>query len=147
MKTVTRYEASDGSIWSSVRDAEFRERLIEDVKAAMSGLKPYPSESNWNGYVQQCPNAVQLCKEKLHRIANVEGVLKWWFDSQKVDHGKTDKDLIACHPSWPARMLEGSHGPLSSAYHRLMRIDDSSREWNQPYYADNPGTGKDVCVG
>ena len=146
MKTVTRYVSDDGIEWQDQQSAETRDKMVADVADAMSELKQTPGTGNWEGYVQQSAAAVQRCREKLFEIANVEGVLKWWIASQKADHGKTDADIIAFHPSWMGRVLDGQ-GPLSAAYSRLCAIDRQHREWDQPYYAQNPGEGKDVCVG
>jgi hypothetical protein len=76
-------------------------------------------------------------REQLFAIANQDGVLKWWIDDQKKK-GQTDAELIACHPSWFCRMLDGGHAPLDRAYNRLCCIDEQNREWNQPYFAMNP---------
>jgi hypothetical protein len=122
--------------------------MITEVNRAMSLLKETPKECNWKGYVQQNATAVIRCKEMLFAIANQEGVLKWWIDRQKQDHGRSDFDLIhTTHASWFGRMLDGGHDPLGRAYSRLCSIDDQNREWNQPYFALNPSEGVPVCVG
>jgi len=148
MQVVTRYKANDGSEWQSEDDCKSRDSMIAEVALAMSTLKATPTDCNWKGYVQQDANTVKRCKETLFAIANREGVLKWWIDRQKQEHGKTDADLICnTHASWFGRMLDGGHDPLGRAYSRLCAIDADSREWNQPYYAMNPGEGEMVCVG
>jgi hypothetical protein len=148
MKKITKYRANDGSEWDTYKDALVREHMIDFVDSAMAKLKTTPGDSNWEGYVQHDKNTIFQCKKELFEIANQEGVLKWWIDSQINEHGKTVNELIeACHPSWFGRMLDGGHAPLSVAYRRLMCIDDLYREWNQPYYAINPGSGKEECVG
>lgn len=148
MQVVTRYKANDGSEWQSEDDCKFRDSMIAEVNVAMSVLKATPTECNWKGYIQQDASAVKRCKEILFAIANREGVLKWWIDRQKQEHGKTDADLIgSTHASWFGRMLDGGHDPLWSAYSRLCAIDKDNREWNQPYCATNPGEGEMVCVG
>lgn len=148
MKVETRFVANDGSEWKEEIQCLLRDRMISEVNEAMMELKPTPTECNWKGFIQQDPRAVLRCKSRLYDIANKEGVLKWWIDGQKQNHGKTDKDLIVdTHPSWFGRMLDGGHAPLSNAYSRLCAIDSGCREWNQPYYAANPGTGEPVCVG
>lgn len=147
MKAITKYQAIDGSEWNSPEKAEARDRLVDSVNKIMAMLKPTPEKLNWDGYVQQNAATIAGVKERLYSLANVEGVLKWWIDSQKQGHGKTDYDLIhLCHPSWFCRMLDGDHGPLDRAYHRLCCIDVSGREWNQPFCANNPPSPS-VCVG
>lgn len=147
MRAIKRYQAVDDSEWETAEEAEARDRMVADVTDALSELKPTPDECNWNGYVQQDPDAIQRCREKLHAIANAEGVLKWWIDDQKQSWGKTDADIIALHPTWQGRMLDGGHVPLSRAYSRLCAIDEEGREWNQPYYAVNPEKGENICAG
>lgn len=122
--------------------------MISEVNAALSALKATPRESNWKGYAQQDASAVKRCKEMLFAIANREGILKWWIDRQKQEHGKADEDLIGnTHASWFVRRLDCKHDPLRIAYLRLCAIDADNREWEQPYYAINPGEGEMVCVG
>jgi hypothetical protein len=148
MEKVIRYKANDGSEWDSAGPCEARDEMIREVDAAMKLLKPTPNDCNWKGYVQQSEAAVTQCKELLYAIANREGVLKWWIDGQKREHGKTDSDFIyRVHASWFGRMLDGGHEPLGSAYGRLCSIDDKFREWNQPYYASHPEQGEMICVG
>lgn len=148
MQTITKYRALDGSEWNTAADCIARDNLVAEVKLAMSVLKPTPTDMNWGGYVQQKPVDVRYCKEKLYEIANQEGILRSWIDRQKNEYGKTDKDLIEdTHPSWFGRMLDGGHRPLANAYSRLCCIDSEFREWEQPYYANNPGEGKLVQVG
>jgi hypothetical protein len=129
-------------------EAAVRENMIGAVAGAINTLKNRPSDPNFEGYIQQDEEQVMECKKLLFSIANTEGVLKWWIDKQIKNRGKTNCDLIKnCHPSWFGRMLDGGHQPLNQAYHRLCCLDDKFREWNQPYFAMNPGTGKRVCVG
>ncbi len=148
MEIIIKYKANDGSEWNSEFECVSREQMIMDVEKAMSVLKPHPTELNWDGYVQHDPKSVLECRRSLFEIANKEGILKWWIDSQKADHGKTEDELIQdCHPSWFQRMLDGDNGPLNCGYSRLSCIDENLQEWNQPYYAMNSGTGEDVCRG
>lgn len=147
MEIVTRFKANDGSEWNTETECRAQDAMIVEVAAALAQLKPTPTDCNWDGYVQQNSAAVTRCKEMLYKIANRDGVLKWWLDSQKKNHNKTDADLIRCHPSYFGRMLDGGHAPLSKAYIRLCCIDDAQREWNQPFYAINPDKGVMKCVG
>ena len=148
MKQINKWQAEDGSEWTTREKCAKRDAMIDDVDVAMCALKPHPSDSGWEGYVQHTPDTVMACKRRLFNIANQEGVLKWWIDKQKKDYGKTDKSLIEeCHASWFCRMLDGTHMPLDRAYSRLHCIDEQLREWEQPYFAVNQGSGKNICVG
>lgn len=147
MYTVTRYVANDGSEWRFEAQCLARDALIVKVADAMAELKSTPTDNNWEGYVQQDPDAIIRCRDKLFEIANTDDVLKSWIDRQCTTHGKTVRELAReVHPSWFGRLLDGGHEPLAKAYARLCAIDADYREWNQPYYALNPGTGADVCV-
>jgi len=138
MEIITKYRANDGSEWDSEVKAAKRELLIAEVNAVMSLLPPVPTEPNWKGYIRHDKQTIRTVRQGLFFIDNREGILKWWYDQQKTDHGKTDKDFLECHPSWQCRMLDGSHRPLERAYGRLCCIDEYGREWNQPYFARNP---------
>lgn len=147
MKPIARYEANDGSVWTHPTDAQRRDTLINMCDCVMATLEPVPTNLSGGSYVQQNHKAVALIKQRLFTIANTEGVLKWWIDSQKDGYGKTEHQLIhEVDPWWFRRMLDGDHDPLNKAYLRLSCTDALSREWNQPYYAENPPESP-VCVG
>jgi hypothetical protein len=147
MRTITKYQANDGSEWVKQDDCIKREQMIRDVDGAMSCLRDHPTERGWEGYILHDKEALVQCKAMLFKISNTEGILKWWIDGQKADHGKVDSDFLETHPSWFCRMLDGGHSPLSSAYNRLQCIDDELREWNRPFYAGHgKGQGKMVEI-
>lgn len=148
MEVVTRYKAADGREFQSRDECIKRDELIKEVNTIMGSLKPTPDKLNWEGYVQQDKQTVLSVRSSLYRIANRPGVLADWIKSQKMDHGKTDGDLVNAHPSWFGRMLDGGHEPLGDAYSRLCCIDSENREWNQPYYAMNTTADRTmICVG
>lgn len=146
MQPVTVYVANDGEQFSTPEKALERDQLIEDIDAVMSALKPTP-RSSFEGYVQQDKASVEQVQRGLYNLLLKYEVISWWINRQKNDFKKTDKDLIGTHPSWFLRMIDGTCRPFERAYGRLYRIDSDYREWEQPYYAINPGTGKDVCIG
>ena len=148
MRSVTRYQANDGSEWDTAEKAHKRDAMSSAVDSAMCLLRDVPSELNWEGFVQQDPETIREVKRRLFEIANVHGVLKWWIDSQQKEHSKTENDLAQnCHPSWFVRLLDGGSRPLGIAYGRLCAIDEHGREWNQPYYANNPPKGAVEVTG
>lgn len=148
MKAVVRYQSNDGEMFANEIDARSRDRLIEDVDAAMQHLGPKWIDegcrfANGHGYIQHTKESVEACKLAVHEIA--KGPLGWWFDSQINDHGKTHESLaLETHPSWPGILLDGGCKPLEVAYRRLMCIDSRFREWGQPYYAAHPETATHV---
>ncbi len=146
MKTITKYQSTDGSEWNAPEQAIARDKMEAEVNEALGCLIKPPAEPNWEGFVQQDASDVLECKTMLFQIANQEGVLKWWIDDQLTKHGKTERQLIEdVHPSWFGRMLDGGHGPLGRGYGRMACIDKQYRQWNQPFYAANPVEGA-KCV-
>lgn len=144
---IQKWKASDNSEWNSEADADARDEMIRSVNDAMSPLGPRDSRvERGDGYFQHSEVALTRAKLALYEIAKA-GPLKWLIDDQINIHGKTDADMaLRVHVSWFGRMLDGGCDPLERAYARLYCIDDQFREWQQPYYAINPGTGKQVRV-
>lgn len=135
MKQITKYEAIDGSQWDTEAEAIDRDRMVEDVNRIMAPLGERPTAHG--KFVQRDADTILVIKAALFEIADREGVLKWWLDGQRKDHGRTNLQLIRdTHPSWFGRMLDGGHEPLSNAYHRLCCIDKRHRESDQPYFAN-----------
>jgi hypothetical protein len=144
------WKATDGSQWKDEEAARKRDALCADVAEALLplGAKPDGTDfANGGGFVQHTEAQVRRVRRELYSIANVKGILKWWFDSQREDHAQTEEALkMGIHPSWYRRMLDGAHAPLDRAYGRLNCIDGQFREWGQPYYADHPDEAKQVCL-
>lgn len=148
---IQKWQATDGSEWSTEKQAAERDALVIAVNCAMKPLGDLPKNdgckfANGGGYIQHTQQAIDDVRRRLHEIA-AAGPLKWWFDIQKTRHGKTDEDLMRCHPSWQCRMLDGDHEPLDKAYSRLCCIDFATcREYGQPYYANNPAEAEQFEV-
>ncbi len=124
MTPITKYQANDGSVWSTELDAVRRDSDILLVAAIIKPLKPQPS-SSFDGYIQQDRETVLKVKGELMKI----------------------KDPSEVHPmSYAGRAIDDIGGPLSLAWYRIMCTDEKYREWEQPYYAMNPGTGVDKEV-
>ena len=139
MKQIVRYEADDGSVWTTEGDARQRDILIALCSAAVSCLKPHPESSGGMTFVQQDAAVVASVRESLFEIANRPGVLQATIASAASRLGKTFREMARdVDPSWFGRMLDGAHEPLAHAYLRLMCIDANNREWEQPYFARNP---------
>jgi hypothetical protein len=146
MKTITKYETEDGSIFSDPDKAQNYEYLCANLMlAARDHLKELPTGSdrmeflNGGGYLQHEPALVQSYREAVCDAAldffQKGGACEQWF--KEVREGKR-------HISHVGRLVDDSGEKcLKNAIHRLMCIDPNWREWGQPYYAMNPGTGKD----
>lgn len=129
MKPITVYEADDGSRHNTMKAAREKDRLVAEVKQAMSWLADKVSLKD-DEYIQhgrdECLNArrgLVLIARRLY---------------QSSDVFKNDPDVI--HPmSKAGRIISDTEGPLNSAWHRLMCINWSTyREYNQPYFALHP---------
>ncbi|MCK9279314.1 MAG: hypothetical protein M0P71_01730 [Melioribacteraceae bacterium] len=144
MKIITKYQAIDGSEWNTEEECNTREKMIEQVDNAMSLLKPIPKELNWEGYVQQSAEVVKECKRKLFNIVNQKDILG---EAIKWQIKKYDTKFEEVYSSWFCGMLDENNAPLYNAYNRLCNIDKENKEWNQPYYATNKSTRKDVRIG
>ncbi len=135
MTPITKYQANDGSVWSTELDAVRRDSDILLVAAIIKPLKPQPS-SSFDGYIQQDRETVLKVKGELMKIA-----------SQRCTWNGWSKDPSEVHPmSYAGRAIDDIGGPLSLAWYRIMCTDEKYREWEQPYYAMNPGTGVDKEV-
>ncbi len=136
MKPVTRLQANDGTEWATEREATIRDALLDEIKQATSLL--LTPVGNRRGYVQQDPARVLAFKVRLIEIGHKHGIL--------------GTDVLAeasrVHPhSIVGRYIDDSGcRPIGDAWTRLMCIDEQGREWEQPYYALNPGKGPDVCL-
>ena len=144
MKTITKFKAIDGKEFTDKDECVNYELLIERVNNVMSLLPPIPNNdgcsfSNGDGFLQH--KKENLTKVRLQILEVCKEHINHDWIQQTVDDDTVD-------PSWVARLL-GDHGirPLQDAWYRFSCIDKLSREWGQPYYANNPEKGKQVSVG
>ena len=140
MKAITKYEADDGKIFDSAEAAIKHDAKRISVKKIMRLINPIPDTIDFvtgDGYVQQDALAVQEFKRQILLMG-------------AVHHNKMAewaKNPIEVHPqSIVGRILSDCDHELYKAWHRVMCIDDSYREWGQPYFAINPDQGKQVEV-
>jgi hypothetical protein len=109
MRLVTRYEATDGSVWLSEGDALERDDLIEVCRNVerTASMKDRPSKTEYTsgrGYVQQ-----------------PKGTREYLLSALRVMGANRDSD-----------------GPIGRLMYRMHCMDDDDREWGQPYYAMHP---------
>lgn len=117
MKSITVYEANDGSRWNDETKAYERDALIAEAKAFLLslGMRDHPlgvGFGNGDGYVQQ--------------PADIRGKLLAWLKEKGANRD--------------------SDGPIGKVMWQLHCIDEQDRQWGQPYFAINPGTGKEVAL-
>lgn len=141
MRSQTIFVANDGSRWDTAEQALARDALIVEVDRIMApmGKRPEGSDfANGAGCIQHVPATLALVRSRLYEASRP--ALGWWYDDQKKRHGREPVDA---HASWFTRMLDGKNGPLSTAWYRFQCIDQSGREWGQPYFANNPDQAED----
>ena len=133
----TYYKTSDNAEYLSRVEAEAHQLITNKVEA-LTYLKPVPKYGeflNGESYVQQDASKVFAHNSALWNIAREIPHLAGWIAKQEA----TGKQMESCHVSWPIRMLDGKHGPLSHAWGRIMCIHPVSyREYGQPYFATHP---------
>jgi hypothetical protein len=119
VRTITVYEADDGSRWNTPDEARMRDVLIADEARmrdvliaecetfAAREMRPRPDNTdfaNGHGFVLQPPGA----RERLLAWLRAKGA---------------NRD---------------SSGPIGKLLWRLQCMDDLNREWGQPYFALHP---------
>lgn len=140
MRTIIKYQADDGTEWAEAEAAHQRDRLIADVREATAGiLKPRPETGSFRGYIKQDPARVLQYKAALLRLAQRE-IPDYVMNEHVADPSSVSNNSIL------VRILDegGTTRPIAQAWWRLQTIDDEGREWEQPYYAINPGKGDQV---
>jgi hypothetical protein len=131
MKTITLYQAVDGSTWPTEAEALKRDALCSHVDAAMALLKPRPKDigfSDGDVFVQQGPGPVLAAKQRIVDLAYAV-----------TEHAVFTNNAEEIHPrSVAGFILDEVGGPLARAWSRFACIDDSCREWGQPYFRSHP---------
>ena len=146
MRTLTIYEASDGSRHETEVSCLKYEAVIKEVADVMSKLRPRPSDdgcafSNGHGYLQHPKDAFLGAQRELLRIAR---------RSFRADEFREhfEHALQADAPvglRFVSRAIsECCPAPVDGAWRRLCCVDQQFREWGQPYYALNPDKGERV---
>lgn len=144
MKTITKFKAIDGKEFTDKEECLNYELLIEKVDTIMALLPPKPNDngcsfSNGDGYLQH--NKATLRNAQLQILE----LCKKYIDHKWIQETIDDENV---HLSYVGRLIDDYNiNPINSAWFRFMCIDKYSREWGQPYYANNPEKGKQVSVG
>lgn len=149
MKTVTKYQANDGTQFDTAEAAEKRDKdlvVIDEITRAC--LKSTPTDCNWDGYIQQHGPAVMDYKRVLMRMAKERGVYGGSPGPDEKTFSIWDRPVEEVHARGIAgRFLDDSgQNHIYRAWHRLACMDGRFREYNQPYFAINPdkATGGEI---
>ncbi len=143
MKTITKFQAVDGKEFTDKQECLKYEELIIEVDIIMSVLPETPKNdacnfSNGGGFLQH--------KKRVLRTSKIE-ILE--LCKKYIDHHWIQQTIDDCtvDPSWVARLLSDYNiQPLNNAWYRFSCIDKQSREWGQPYYANNPNEGEQISL-
>lgn len=130
MKTITQYQANDGTIFSSKEECLAHETLCDEIDLIMIRLNPREDDSfkdNDIDFIQQYPAIFYNVRNDLLLIAK-RLTTHQWIDQSIVDP--------AVHPSYAGRIIDEISRPLSRAWYRIMSTDKHCREWQQPYFAN-----------
>jgi hypothetical protein len=141
MKTITKYQALDGSEYTDLNKAAARDALCLKVDAAMQPLGDVPQGvKDGKGWLQHDLETVLKAKDAILEICREEG----YADSFPVFKNPGRE----CHPlSVIGRILGDNGGPLNKAWGRFGRIDAQGREHQQCFYAYTNGPlPEHVCV-
>ncbi len=139
MKQIAMYEADDGSRWKTAEEATARDAVLRAVEEAMAPLGPRPDFGPHDGYWPHTAEAIRKAKCSLLWITR--GILPELFGGRIRLGMKFPDDFVAADPGWYLRILDGTCTPLELAWGRMWSIDAEGHEWNQPYFALNPGKG------
>lgn len=141
MKTVTRYQSTDGELHDTAEAAEKRDALISKCAQAMAPLGDTPKAvKEGKGWVQHRPETVVACRDAILELCCQEGFAKTWpvfFHRGPEVHPRS---IIG-------RILDDNGGLLAHAWNRFNRIDEAGREHQQSYFAYTAGPDTShVCV-
>ena len=125
------YETRDGDRYRKPKDASRADDMNDQAHYLSSLLEPRDEDGmrHGAGYVQQDPVTVRRVRRDIGRLVD-----------------PVDDRLLTCHISWLVRWADEEMAPrgLANLIHRLYCMDTDFREWEQPYFALNPGTGQPV---
>jgi hypothetical protein len=143
MKIITKYQAYNGTEFTDQAECEAyeaRSRRADDIIALLPPKPELPGceFENGGGFLQHDRVTFLNVRRQLLELGKEE-FQHSWFDQSLADE--------SVHPSYVARLLgDGSNKQLERAWHRISCTDKQYREWGQPYYANNPDEGKQVCL-
>jgi hypothetical protein len=135
MKQVTKFQAEDGRLFDDEAECLSHEEQVIAVKALIEMVHPKGIDiDNGKGYIQLTPETQQ-------RLLNGYVAL--------VDRHQPELSVkVRENPrGFIGRILGDSSSPLMHLYYTYCLIDKEGRLWDQPYFANNPERGTQVCVG
>lgn len=140
MKEITRYQANDGSTWSTVSEALTRDNLLAAVNIVMAPLGDTPrAVEDGKGWLQHDLAVVTKAKQGILDLCKPQ-----YAQAYPVFNEPAEKVHAR---SVIGRILSEDNGPLGDAWNRFTRIDLEGREHQQCYYAYTAGPAPEhVCI-
>jgi len=147
MKTITKFEAIDGTEFNKEQDCVDYEKLIERVNNIMNvlpNISEYPNPAfcfqSGSGFLQHDKVKLRDAQVKILKLCK-EYITNEWIE-ESINNN--------VHPSYVEKVLDDTDDyrifPLMRAWWRFMRIDKLSREWGHPYYASHPEKGEQRLI-
>ncbi len=151
MKTITKYQTTDGCEFTDQDKAATHEELCLKVQAAMLPLGDVPrAVQDGKGWLQHDLETVLQAKDDILEICRAQDdILEICRAQGYAEHYPVfNNPGRECHPlSIIGRILNAFSGPLDTAWSRFARIDAQGREHQQRYYAYTNGPHPEhVCV-
>lgn len=144
--TVVQYISDDGRVFTSESAALQWETNVAVVKEIEDILGPRPDLPHGGGYWQHTRETVRRFWGAVLKASL--GVFNAYPELQAQIKAAIDTDPSSVHPgSIAGRIMDDTGSPLQSLWSRMMCIDPQYREWDQPYFALNPGRGEDIRLG
>lgn len=131
MERITLFRTVDGKTFSTPEEALEYESIMREVRDFLLAFAENEDIDfmNGDGYIQHPPGTRDKMGKKLVELSNR------WF--------KPDEPFIN-FTYYLGRIIDDNQMKcLNKLSYRIMCIDKDEKEWGQPYYANNQGTGKD----
>ena len=125
MKIINIYEAVDGKRFNKEHECLLYEKIANQVIEFTNKLD-MNAKIDGEGYIQHPIGTKEAVKTTLLRLSN------HWF--------KENRDVLTY--ALGRYISDGEIKCLGRLMSIYQCIDTKERQWNQPYYANNPGTGK-----
>jgi hypothetical protein len=129
MKTITKYEALDGTQFDTVAQCQRHENLITEIQRIMLPILPRPDSLIGDEYFQwNFPDVLKIQRsliEVFERECFKDAATTRWRESTNIAGMSTvGRYMDECAPR-----------VLNAAWHRIMCMDSLAREYSQPYFA------------
>jgi hypothetical protein len=141
MKTKIKYIAKDETEFNTESEVIEHEYLLDQIilieNTYLNGSQNQKVKDN-QGYYQH---------SKTNLSKGWEEVIKSSRPLFKGLDNLYNTPTENIHPlGFGGRVISDCGGPLNKIWWRFSCIDDKGREWQQPYFALNPGTGTEVKI-